>query len=285
MSMSNQNTLSIGLLSDTHYQDRLFDLPAGLKHVWADVDLILHAGDVGDLAVLDLLSRQAPTIAVHGNDEPEHTRQQLPRQQMVTVHGLRILVWHSHYSDPVKEQANRKGPWEPKLERIADQGRRVGARIVVYGHTHVPMVYRCADVLLINPGALASGSYFTRQTVSSVAKLQIPGDGDVRVTHFDVVTTQPIVFAVADPGEDFAFLADQYQAWMVEPDLVPVVDALRKLAYEDIRAVVRAVAPLYKRCLSGGPMRRDDLISAIRSDPLISPNDKQSILEAVIRHN
>lgn len=78
--MSNPSIASIGLVSDTHYQERLFDVPAGLEELWADADLILHAGDVGDLAVLDLLGTFAPTIAVHGNDEPARTKEILPSQ-------------------------------------------------------------------------------------------------------------------------------------------------------------------------------------------------------------
>jgi hypothetical protein len=276
--------LSIGLVSDTHYQDRLFELPVGLRDLWAGADFILHAGDVGELDALDLLGGFAPTIAVHGNDEPERTKQELPCQQLVAAHGVRILLWHSHYSDPIEEKANRKGTWGPKLQRIANRGRQVGARIVIYGHTHVPMVCRCSDVLLINPGALSSGSYFTRQMVSSVGRLQILDDGEANVTLFDVVAKQARVFDVADPEEDFGLLAEQYWDWIVETDLIPVVDALGKIAYENVRAVVRAVVPLYQRCLSDGRMRREDLIKAIRSSDLITPNDKKGILAAIARH-
>jgi len=175
--MSDSIISAIGLISDTHYQDRLFDMPDSLWDIWRDVDLILHAGDVGELDVLDILSKYAPTIAVHGNDDPDHIKQDLPYQQIVTVRGIRILLWHSHYVDPVEEKANRKGVWGPKLARIVDRGHEVDAQIVVYGHTHVPMIYQHEDVILINPGALASGSYFTRQKISSVGKLHIYASG------------------------------------------------------------------------------------------------------------
>ena len=72
--MNNPIVCTIGIVSDTHFQDRSFDLPERLGAVWADVDLILHAGDIGDLCVLDLLGKFAPTIAVHGNDEPDFPR-------------------------------------------------------------------------------------------------------------------------------------------------------------------------------------------------------------------
>ncbi len=124
--MNSPIVASLGLISDTHYQDRLFELPAGLGKLWGEVELILHAGDVGELDVLDLLSQFAPTVAVHGNDEPDYVKQKLPARQLIAVHGLRILLWHSHYPDPVEEKARRKGLWGPRLERIAEQDYPAG---------------------------------------------------------------------------------------------------------------------------------------------------------------
>ncbi len=279
--MNNPIVASIGLVSDTHYQDRLFNLPTDLGNLWGNVDLILHAGDVGDLDVLDLIGKFAPTVAVHGNDESDRARQNLPCQQLVTVLGLRILLWHGHYSDPIEEKANRKGTWGPKLERIAKRGLEVNAQLVVYGHTHVPMVCRYNDMVLINPGALSSGSYFTRQVICSVGRLQLLADGEIEVTHFDVAKNQAWVLGVAQPEEDFDLLAKQYQEWIVEPSLIPVIGALGKIAYEDVRAVVRTVVPLYRNCLSDGPMRREDLVRTISDGDLITPNDKKNILAAI----
>jgi putative phosphoesterase len=120
--MKNQIIASIGLISDTHYQDRLFNLPPGLADVWTNIDLILHAGDIGDLSVLNLLSKFAPVIAVHGNDEPDDVLKELPYQQIVAIRGTDILLWQSHYPDPEEEKSKRKGAWGPKLERIAVRG-------------------------------------------------------------------------------------------------------------------------------------------------------------------
>jgi uncharacterized protein len=272
---------SIGLISDTHYQDRLFDLPPGLADAWTNIDLILHAGDIGELSVLDLLSKFAPVIAVHGNDEPEDVIKELPGQQIVVINGLRILLWHSHYPDPEEEKAKRKGTWGPKLERIAERGREVSAKIVVYGHTHVPMIYRHGDIRLINPGALSSGSYFTRQLVASVGRLQILANGELDVALFDVATGHVREFIVANPDDDFNLLADQYQDWMVEPDLIPDVSALRRLTYENVRAIVQELVPLYKRCLMEGIMLRKDLIEVVRFSNMITSKDKRKVLAVI----
>src|SRR5690606_154429 len=97
----------IGLLSDTHMPLRRRWLPPELPAIFADVDLLLHAGDVGPLSVLDELGRIAPVVAVHGNDESEEAQRQLPYQQVVSVGGVRILLWHSHFPDWDEEMAFR----------------------------------------------------------------------------------------------------------------------------------------------------------------------------------
>lgn len=279
----NQVVASIGLISDTHYQDRLFDLPEGLAPLWKNIDLILHAGDVGELEVLDHLGRMAPVIAVHGNDEPDAVKRELPGQQLISVQGLRLLLWHSHYPDPVEEKAKRGGPWGPKLDRIANRGRELKADIVVYGHSHVPMIWRCEDVLLANPGALASGGYFTRQAVVSVGRLQVFANGGYDVAHFNLATGQPVEFPIPDPEEEFSVLGNRYQDWLVEPGLIADVGALRKIIYEDVHAVVGALQPLYKRCLIAGLIRRGDLIEAIQTGDSITPNDRLKVLAVIDR--
>ncbi len=282
--MSNKHIIaSIGLLSDTHFEDRLFGLPEKLASLWAGVGLILHAGDVGELGVLDLLSHIAPVVAVHGNDEPEHVKQELPYQQLISIHGSRVLLWHSHYPDPKEEMANRSGTWGPKMERIATTGRQMKANLIVYGHTHIPIVHRYGDILLVNPGALAAGSYFTRQAIASVGRVQFLADGSVDVAHFDVSTGQEMQLVTADPEEDFSLLAERYQTWMVEPGLVGDVAAIRKIEFEDIRGVIRAIVPLYKRCMADGPIMRRDFIEIFRSSDWITANDRRRVLAILDR--
>jgi len=178
----------VGLVSDTHLPERCAALPPALFDVLAGVDLILHAGDVGELRVLDELSALgAPVVAVHGNDETDEARRELPYQQIVSVAGMRLLLTHAHYPDRAEELASRTDDaWEPKLARRAKMGKSAGATIVVFGHTHVPMAHSFDDVLLVNPGALASPNAVTRQAVRTVARLYVRDDGAAFVTHVDL---------------------------------------------------------------------------------------------------
>jgi putative phosphoesterase len=273
--------LSIGLLSDTHFRERLFDLPERLAQIWSGVGLILHAGDVGDEQVLDLLAGIAPVAAVHGNDDTESAKRRLPGRLAIALSGHRILLWHSHYPDPEEERSRRVDPWGGKLERIAAHGAESGADVVVYGHTHVPMVSRHGDILLVNPGALASGSYFTRQAVPSVGRLTIAADGMLSAVHFDVRTGQAREFPQAGAEDAFGTLGDLYQEWMVEPDLLPDVEKFRDIRYRDIRSVVRAFIPAYRRRYPDGLLRRSDLIAAFRQSDGVDPSDRQAVLEVL----
>src|SRR5687768_11958359 len=71
-----------GLISDTHMPERCPVLPTALNDVFRGVDLILHAGDLGELSVLDRLGAIAPVVAVHGNDDTAEAQRELPYQQV-----------------------------------------------------------------------------------------------------------------------------------------------------------------------------------------------------------
>lgn len=177
----------IGLISDTHMPARCAALPPTVFAVLRGVDVVVHAGDVGELWVLDQLSAIAPVVAVHGNDESADAQRELPYQQLVIAGGTRILLTHGHNPDRVREMESRKDDrWPPKLARRAAIGTQAGARVVVFGHTHIPMAVEHDGVLLINSGAIASPNLTSRQRIRTVAILFIHDDGAPFVTHVDL---------------------------------------------------------------------------------------------------
>lgn len=138
----------IGLISDTHglVRPEVFTALQG-------VELILHAGDVGD-GVLEELSAIAPVDAVLGNTDPagdSRLKEQIDR----VIGGVRIHVSHGHEVG------------SPTPERLA---ARYDADVVVYGHTHQQKVTRLDGRLFVNPGA-AGARRFKLQP--SVARLTI----------------------------------------------------------------------------------------------------------------
>ncbi|MHB8627050.1 MAG: metallophosphoesterase family protein [Aggregatilineales bacterium] len=210
----------LGLISDTHMPQRCAALPGALTDVFCDVDLILHAGDVGELWVLDQLSAIAPVVAVHGNDETADAQRELPYQQMIVVGGQRILLCHTHHPDRAAEMELRKDDtWQPKLARWQNFARKAGASVLVFGHTHIPITYQQDGILLVNPGAIASGSAITRQTRTTVALLFILTDHTPVVVHFDLNASHRPYTADVHWDAGFRTALNQYSASILDPAL------------------------------------------------------------------
>jgi putative phosphoesterase len=148
----------LGLISDTHglVRPEVFDALDG-------VELILHAGDVGGRGVLDELRAIAPVHAVYGNcDAPGEPG--LAADVGLNLEGLSIHVSHGH-------ELGR-----PTAERLLS---RYGADIIVYGHTHRPLIERAGRRLVINPGAAGPRRFDLKP---SVARLTLEnGRADVQL--------------------------------------------------------------------------------------------------------
>jgi putative phosphoesterase len=263
--------------------ERLASIPGTLWDVMRDTDLLLHAGDVGELWVLDRLSDIAPVVAVHGNDDTPDAQRELPGQQLVSVAGKRILLWHSHFPDPAEEVASRGGFWPPKLARLADQGRRAGAEVVVFGHAHVPVVYEQDGILLVNPGALASGSLFSRQERRTVAELLISSDGGVSAIHLDLSAPDRSFEPRLDLQAEFAVALRKYQSPIMEPDLQEEMARLVSESYLDGEAVKEAILTMCHRCWSGEKLRlsRNEMMDGIARSDGLHPVDREKILTAL----
>ena len=224
---SDQVQACLGLMSDTHMPARWPQLHDTLPQIFADVDLILHAGDVGELWVLDELSRIAPVVAVHGNDEPLDTPQMLPEKEIVTVAGKRVLLWHGHFADRVDEMESRRSQeMRPKLERIARHGKRVGASLVHFGHWHIPLVCEIEGVTLVNAGGFASGNLTTRQLIQTVAIVFVLENGRFHITHIDVNSQEP--YQPQDVVElDFLTALRPYTGSILSPELQALVPKIQ----------------------------------------------------------
>jgi hypothetical protein len=147
----NETSHVIGVISDTHGLVRP-DVHSAL----AGVQLILHAGDVGDDEILDELELIAPVHAVYGNTDAPGRRRLVPSID-VSIGGVSVHVSHGHEVG---------SPTPAKL--LA----RYSADVVIYGHTHRPLVARAAGRLVLNPGAAGPRRF---DILPSVARLTIRG--------------------------------------------------------------------------------------------------------------
>lgn len=161
---------TIGIVSDTHG----YFHPA-LAADFEGVDLILHAGDVGDLGILDGLSAVAPVKAVWGNIDGSDIRRRLPEHERFTVEGLD--VWMTHI-------AGRPGRWQQGMgEKLATDP----PDIFVCGHSHILRVERVDSLdgmLYVNPGAAGKQGFHERKTcLRMTIREGIPSEMDV--IHLD----------------------------------------------------------------------------------------------------
>jgi putative phosphoesterase len=124
----------IGLISDTHGL-----LRNEVYRVFEHVDAIIHAGDVGDLSVLTELEVIAPVHAVFGNVDGSEVRDRVGETVELEHFGHRIAVVHGHqWGSPQADDLLAMYP---------------GFSVIVYGHTHLPLVETRKGTLLVNPGS------------------------------------------------------------------------------------------------------------------------------------
>ena len=123
------------VIADTHIPRRVIALPEALSPYLKGSDLILHAGDLMDPALLEELAAYAPVEAVRGNMDPEG----LPGTREFGFGGARICMVHDS---------------GPKKGRRARMRRRFPeARVVVFGHSHIPFLEDEDGLMLLNPGS------------------------------------------------------------------------------------------------------------------------------------
>lgn len=126
--------MKIGIISDTHglLRAQVFDVFAGVEH-------ILHAGDVGDADILTELEAIAPVTAVWGNVDGMDLRGRVPEVARLELGGVRIAMLHGmQLGSPTPEKAAAAHP---------DTG------LVIFGHSHRPLVRQVGTVLAVNPGS------------------------------------------------------------------------------------------------------------------------------------
>lgn len=150
----------IGLISDTHGLVR-----PGVFAALQGVELILHAGDVGS-GVLPELRVIAPVLAVSGNTDRIGDPELTPSIER-EFDGLRVHVSHGH----------ELGAPTPAALRSA-----YDADVIVYGHTHRPLVERFEDRWVVNPGAAGPRRF---SLPASVARMTIR-DGAVSIALIDL---------------------------------------------------------------------------------------------------
>jgi putative phosphoesterase len=140
----------LGVISDTHGQLRpeVFD-------VFAEVDQILHGGDVGKPDILTELEVLAPVSAVYGNTDAFEIRSRCPEVVRLELEGFVVVVTHGdQFGSPTPDALIKAFP---------------DAEIIVFGHTHLPLLeLRDFTVTVMNPGAAGPARFGKRPSVGII---------------------------------------------------------------------------------------------------------------------
>jgi putative phosphoesterase len=127
--LSTIESMIVGVISDTHGLLR----PEAVAAL-ADSDFIIHAGDVGDPAILERLNAIAPVTAVRGNVDVGEWARKLPQTNVLQVEGCTIYVLHI-------------------IDQLDLKPEAAGFSAVIYGHSHKPHQETKSGVLYFNPGS------------------------------------------------------------------------------------------------------------------------------------
>ena len=131
--------MRVGVLSDTHVPAAARSLPPVVFELFKNVDLILHAGDIVDLSVLDELRTIAPVEAVAGNMDGSEAHLTLSSKKIILLGAFKTGLIHGKYKIDIQREMIRK-----EFDDID---------LIVYGHSHTPFWGKIHGVYFLNPGS------------------------------------------------------------------------------------------------------------------------------------
>jgi len=126
--------------------------PEVLK-IFKGVDLILHAGDIGDPEVLEKLRSLSDVVAVRGNNDRDTWAKKIPESRVVEIEQAQIYLLHD-------------------LKEMTLDPSASGFQAVISGHSHKPSIQERHGVLFINPGSAGPRRF---KLPISVARLKVNG--------------------------------------------------------------------------------------------------------------
>jgi uncharacterized protein len=160
--------MKIGIISDTHglLRANVFEAFEGVEH-------ILHAGDVGDPDILVELAALAPVTAVWGNVDGTEIRARVPEVARLELGGVRIVVIHGmQFGSPTPQKVAAAHP---------------DAGLVVFGHSHRPLIQQVGPTLAVNPGSAGPRRFKDPVTVA-VAEIE---NGSVEARLIPLIPPNP----------------------------------------------------------------------------------------------
>lgn len=134
--------MRVVVLSDTHMPKKAKVLPRRLLVELDQADAIIHAGDWQMTEVYEMLKAYAPVYGVYGNVDDQSIREFFPIKQTFTIEGHKIGLIHGH--------GEKKTTEKRVIEAFEDEE----VSIIIFGHSHLPLLRYYKKRLLFNPGSV-----------------------------------------------------------------------------------------------------------------------------------
>ena len=144
--------MKIGVISDTHIPINCGSIPNKIKECFSGVDMIIHAGDLTELCVLDELAVISPKVeAVYGNMDSHQVQGELAQKKIIKVGKFKIGLTHGW------------GPAKNLNDRVANEFKNVD--VIIFGHSHKPVNETRNGVLFFNPGSATDTVFAKEKTI------------------------------------------------------------------------------------------------------------------------
>lgn len=133
--------MKIGVISDTHFTKRSEDILKIIDKYFSDVDMIIHVGDFNSPEVIDNIRKKKKFAGVYGNNDSSGVKAYLREKDMINIEGYKIGMYHGH------------GDKKTTMDRAYNEFKDSKVDIIIFGHSHKPIIETKNKILMINPGS------------------------------------------------------------------------------------------------------------------------------------
>ncbi len=133
--------MKIGIISDTHITKHSEKIDKLLDKYFKEVDMIIHVGDFNSVEVINRIKARKKFYGVWGNNDGKSVKQVINSKEIITVNGYKIGMVHGH------------GEGKNAMERAYSQFKSDKVDIIIFGHSHQPIIKTRGKILMLNPGS------------------------------------------------------------------------------------------------------------------------------------
>lgn len=133
--------MKIGVISDTHIGENIDRLNNFLDKYMKDMDMLIHAGDYKTSEVVTALKKCKSFVGVWGNVDDNNIKELIPEKRIIEIENYKIGIFHGH------------GARKSTLDRAYDAFKNDNVDIIIFGHSHQPLIKTKNGVLMLNPGS------------------------------------------------------------------------------------------------------------------------------------